>query len=199
MENKTSGSSDQSTEELVVLLIKEVEALRLHVADLEAHTLRLDRLFHPFVGFLAASLFSIGFTLFSLVFFKRQEQYFYLTYIVPIGFPFVGFLFDRINFAIGKNFSRFKDYFPNLIDVLIVALGIARTVIRIPLISGHALFLTYALLTVKSWWVRIPTAIVLLEVAYFKILVWHDVTIVGGIIVGVIGFLLRKRSTKQTE
>ncbi|MBI4672920.1 MAG: hypothetical protein HY741_14795 [Chloroflexi bacterium] len=58
----------------------------------------------------------------------------------------------------------------------------------IPWYSGHALFLTYACLTSTTLFVRLAALAVLLEVAWFKIVVWDfDLTLFGGIALGVCG------------
>jgi len=51
----------------------------------------------------------------------------------------------------------------------------------IPFFSGHALFLSYALLTMRSKLAKVTALVVLLEVAYLKIFVWQDATLLGGI------------------
>jgi len=98
-------------------------------------------------------------------------------YFAPIGVPFVAFLFDR---AQHRNDIRWW------IDVPLVGLALLRAAYPIPIVSGHSLFLTYALLTSRSWVTRVTAFIVLLEVIYLKTFIWRDVTLVGGIIVGLL-------------
>jgi hypothetical protein len=61
-----------------------------------------------------------------------------------------------------------------------------RAILPIPFISGHALFLTYALLTTQTRLARWTAIIILIQVAAIKIFVWHDPTLLGGITVGIL-------------
>jgi hypothetical protein len=100
-------------------------------------------------------------------------------YVVPIIVPFVAFLFDR------AEHWRNSVYIKSMIDVFVVGTAIGRVVANVPLISGHTLFLTYALFTSRSYVVKISAALVMLQTAYLKYFVWHDwVTSTSGIIVG---------------
>jgi hypothetical protein len=67
-----------------------------------------------------------------------------------------------------------------VIDLAIVVVALARAAGFIPLVSGHVLFLTYALVTGNSWVVRVPAALVLIHVLYLKIFLWHDLLSLGG-------------------
>ncbi|MHC1784204.1 MAG: hypothetical protein AB9891_15870 [Anaerolineaceae bacterium] len=180
MEPSTPPPVDQQ----LSVLKEEVAELRARLIRLEKYSLRWDDLFRPEIGFLAACLLSIALSIFCLVTKQGDELSYYLTYIVPIGFPFVGFLFDRLDRFFLQRPSRLANFIPYLIDLIVVVVAILRMVVEVPFISGHALLLTYALFTVKSWWVRIPAAVVLLEVIYLKAFVWHDITLYGGIVVG---------------
>ena len=107
--------------------------------------------------------------------FDGQRRVFWLYYFVPIGVPFVAFLLDR---AQRWGILTWRHY---PIDVTVVALSLARAAWPVPLISGHTLFLAYALLTTRSVVARVFAALVLVEVFVLKILVWHDwVTWIGG-------------------
>ena len=64
-----------------------------------------------------------------------------------------------------------------LIDLVVIALSLIRALVPLPLVSGHALFLSYALLTVPSVVVRTSAALVLLEVIYLKIFIWQATTL----------------------
>ncbi len=78
----------------------------------------------------------------------------------------------------------YKEYTHWWLDIPIISLALLRSIFLIPLISGHALFLTYALFTARMRVTRVLAAIILLEVAWFKIFAWHDTTIIGGVCVG---------------
>jgi len=111
-----------------------------------------------------------------------QDQRFFLFYCVPIVVPFVAFLFDRAERIAEMNLVRWAA------DVVVLALSLARFkgmggLPVIAVISGHALFLTHALLTARSWVVRVTAAIVMLQVIYVK-LPAGDLSLYGGILVG---------------
>lgn len=100
-------------------------------------------------------------------------------YVVPIVVPFVAFLFDRT--------ERFRQSFfiQHLADIVVVGTAMGRVLGNIPFVSGHTLFLTYALLTSRSLVVRITAALVMLQTIYLKYFVWHDfVTSTNGIVLG---------------
>jgi hypothetical protein len=68
-----------------------------------------------------------------------------------------------------------------------------RVIGHVPLISGHALFLTYSLLSARSRVAQITAFAVLLQVIYLKLFVWHDlITPSGGILLGSGAALLRQ-------
>lgn len=137
----------------------------------------MDRLFQPANGLIAALLFAALFAAVCLVTFEGQRLFFYLYYFVPISVPFVGFLFDRAQ----RYTAGFRSSLLAVgIDALVVGLALVRAVYALPWISGHALFLVYAVLTVRSRWARIPAVLVLAQVVYLKIFVWHDLTLLGG-------------------
>jgi hypothetical protein len=73
-----------------------------------------------------------------------------------------------------------------LIDLPILVLSLTRAVNYTYLlyISGHALFLTYAFVTSHTTVVRVTAAIVMIEVAYFKIEIQRDPSLFGGMALG---------------
>jgi hypothetical protein len=100
-------------------------------------------------------------------------------YVVPIVVPFLAFLFDRT--------ERFRQstFIQYLADIVVVGMAMGRVLGNIPFVSGHTLFLTYALLTSHSLVVRITAALVMLQTIYLKYFVWHDfVTSTNGIVLG---------------
>jgi hypothetical protein len=147
--------------------------------------------FHPltvlFFSLIGASLYAFYATLrFSGD--KLSGIYFY---VVPIVIPFVAFLFDRA--------ERFRQ--SNLIqltvDILVVGTAMWRVIGNVPFISGHALFLTYALLSTGSRVAQITAAIVMLQVIYLKYIVWHDwITLTSGIVLGLLTALITWRFRK---
>lgn len=66
-----------------------------------------------------------------------------------------------------------------------------RVVGKVPFVSGHTLFLTYAIMGPASPVTRITDSLVMLEVIYLKYFVWHDpVTSSAGITLGAIAALM---------
>lgn len=132
------------------------------------------RLASPFVA-LGLALSAAGlFALASALFLQGDLRDLLVYYFAPVGVPFVCFLADRLQY-------------PGLplLDVPVVILALLRAAFPIPLISGHSLFLTYALLTTRTWVARITAVAVLAQVVYLKAFAWHDATIVGGAALGV--------------
>jgi hypothetical protein len=116
---------------------------------------------------------------------KLSNQY---LYVVPIVAPFVAFLCDRA--------ARFhqSSVIQLVIDVLVVGTAMWRVFGNVPYISGHALFLTYALLSTNTRVAQVTAAVVLLEVIYLKLFVWHDVvTPFSGLALGAVAALIARR------
>lgn len=151
------------------------------------------RLFHSAVvlaiALFAAAMFALAITLV----FDGDLRWFLLYYFVPIAVPFVAFLFDRV--------ERWQGLPRRIgwIDLPILILALLRSIFPIPLISGHALFLTYALFTTRSAVARITAAIVLLQVIVIKIFYWQDATVFGGIILGLGGWRVWVRFCQRQE
>jgi len=109
-------------------------------------------------------------------------------YTLPIVVPFIAFLFDRAS-EIGK-----ASPIGFVVDALVVGTALMRVFSSLPFVSGHALFLTYAMLRPGSLVTRITATIVMLEVVYLKFFVWHDlITPVTGITLGLIAALVVRR------
>ncbi len=149
-------------------------------------------IFHPFMVIGASFAAALSFALLVTLRFEGDTRYFYLYYFLPVGIPFVAYLFDRYAIWMGRNWVC------KGIDVIVMALSLARAVIAIPLISGHALFLTYAILSARTWVTRTLALIVMFQVAYLKLFIWHDTTFWGGIIFGAIAGLCFQYAYKLT-
>jgi hypothetical protein len=111
--------------------------------------------------------------------FSSGELYQRTFYVVPIVVPFVAFIFDRA--------ERLHEVhlFQLVTDALIIGLAMGRVVGNVPYISGHTLFLTYALLTARSRVLLVTAGMVMLHAVYLKYIVWHDwVTSTVGIVLG---------------
>ncbi|MEO8606394.1 MAG: hypothetical protein ABI690_00810 [Chloroflexota bacterium] len=133
-------------------------------------------IFHPATVLTVALVSAAIFAAVSYVTFDGDLRDLLVYYFAPIGVPFIAFLFERA--------ERWPDV-PWLMDIPLVIVSFMRAVFPIPFISGHALFLSYALLTTRTRVARWTAIVVLIQVAYMKIFVWHDPTIVGGIVLGI--------------
>ncbi len=134
-------------------------------------------LFHPIFVLCVSISASLLFAAFAIWRYQGEWRDLLVFYFAPIGVPFVAFLFDR---------AQHRREMRWWIDIPVVGLALLRSAYPIPLVSGHSLFLTYALLTSRSWVTRLTAFIVLLQVIYLKMFVWHDATLIGGIIGGVL-------------
>src|SRR5690349_11762015 len=115
--------------------------------------------FHPifvlFVSLTAAMLFAS----YAIWRYEGEWRDLLLYYFAPIGVPFVAYLFDRA--------ERWREVVW-FIDIPVVILALLRSAYPIPIVSGHSLFLTYALFTTRSWVARLTAALILIEVIYLK-------------------------------
>ncbi len=144
--------------------------------------------FHPAVV-LTSSLLGAGlYALYATLRFPADKIPGQYLYVVPIVVPFVAFLFDR-----AERFRR-SPLLRIIVDVLVVGTSVWRAVGHVPFVSGHALFLTYALLSSRSRPAQVTAAAVMLEVIYLKYFVWHDwVTPTTGMLLGAATALLVRR------
>src|SRR5258708_3771273 len=85
---------------------------------------------------------------------------YHLYYTVPVGIPFIAFLFDRSDRCATTSPVQRR------LDGAVVFLAVLRSVTTHYLFffSGHALFLTYSVLTSRSLIVRISAALIAVEV-----------------------------------
>lgn len=104
-----------------------------------------------------------------------------LVYSVPMAVPFIAFLADRI--LRQSHRSRW-------LDVPVVLLALSRTIAPVPFISGHALFLTYSLLTTRTWLARISA--MLIYVVWVKWLL-KDISLLGGMALGLVAVIVFHR------
>ncbi len=144
--------------------------------------------FRPLIVLGVSLVAALLFALLVIACFGGDARLYLLGYFMPIGIPFVACLFDRA--------ERWRSLHPiqQAVDLAVLAISLVRIAISVPLVSGHALFLTHALLSSRSWVVRGTAAAVLLEVGYLKIFLFHDdITLVGGIILGCITALAWRR------
>jgi len=158
-------------------------------AALQGTSLKIRSLiFHPFV----VLVLSIGAALLYAVWITRrfgdQDLQNQFVYVVPIVVPFFSFLLDR-----AEQFHKLR-IAGLAIDLVVVGTAIMRVVGNVPFVSGHTLFLSYAILGPASRVTRITASLVMLEVIYLKYFVWHDpITSTSGIVLGTIGALIARR------
>lgn len=165
-------------------LWRENQSLRAQIDSLQRSAITWDFFARPWV-ILTLSLAAAGaFAAYVFMSIPIDQRRFFFLYLVPIAVPFTAFLLDRVARLPNTPAGQWA------IDVPVLALSLARGVYSIPLISGHALFLTYALLTTRSWVARFAAAVVLGEVAYLKLFVWHDLTFFGGLLLGAMTALI---------
>jgi hypothetical protein len=143
-------------------------------------------IFHPLIVLGLSLTGAASYALYATLRFPSGSlwgQYFYVT---PIVVPFAAFLFDRA--------ARLRQVTASqlIVDVLVVGTAIWRVIGHVPYISGHALFLTYALLSTRSRVAQLAAAVVMLQVIYLKYIVWGDwITSTNGIALGILAALAR--------
>jgi hypothetical protein len=148
-------------------------------------------LFFSFAGASLYALYMLRSAGFKPSVFNFSGSFFY---VVPIIVPFVAFLFDRAEHLAQSRVIK------HIIDILVVAAAIGRVVANLPFISGHTLFLTYALFCSRSRLVKISAAVVMLQVLYLKYIVWHDwVTSTSGIVFGLLAAYIANRFEPQRK
>jgi hypothetical protein len=155
-----------------------------------AHSL----VFHPFVVLLLSIGGALCYALWVTYRFGGHNLTSQYVYVVPIIVPFVSFLLDR-----AEQFHRFK-ISGVAVDFVVVGTAIMRVVGNVPMVSGHTLFLTYAMLGPASKVTRITASLVMLEVVYLKYFVWHDaISSSTGIVLGTIAALISHRFGRKRE
>jgi hypothetical protein len=126
--------------------------------------------------------------------FSSGDLYQRTFYVVPIVVPFVAFIFDRAERFHEVQFLQFAT------DALIIGLALGRVVGNVPYVSGHTLFLTYALLSARSRVLLVTAGVVMLQVVYLKYIVWHDwLTSTCGIVLGTLAALGAWRPSRSYE
>ena len=147
--------------------------------------------FHPLTVLLFSLIGASLYTFYATLRYSGDNLSGIYFYVVPIVIPFVAFLFDRAERFRQSNLIRLA------VDILVVGTAMWRVIGNVPFISGHALFLTYALLSTRSRVAQITAGIVLLQVIYLKYIVWHDwITPTSGIVLGMIAALITRRFGK---
>lgn len=151
------------------------------------------RLFHPAVVMAVALGAALVAATLTRIVFDGEREGFILYYSVPIGVPFVAFLFDRAERRAHRSWRLW------LVDAPVIALSLTRAVVPIPHISGHVLFLAYTLLTARTAVARWTAAAIMIQVAYLKIVLWQDPTVFGGVLLGAVAALAFRRGAEARE
>jgi len=137
--------------------------------------------FHSLTALITASLATLLFI--GLMWFwprfAGEGRFYLLYYHAPIGFAFVVYVFDRVAHRDSFNLLQWA------LEAAVVLLALSRTIWPLPFFSGHALFLTYAFATTPRPLVRWVTGLVLADVVYMKSFVLHDMTLIGGALLGI--------------
>jgi hypothetical protein len=151
-------------------------------------------IFHPFVVLLLSITGALLYAVWATWRFggpNLQSQY---IYVVPIIVPFLSFLLDRSERIKRASTTGLA------IDFLVVGTSMMRVIGDVPYVSGHTLFLTYAILGPASRVTRITASLVMLEVIYLKYFVWHDlITSSTGIVLGTIAAVIARRFRRKVE
>jgi hypothetical protein len=148
-------------------------------------------LLHPFVAPVSSLLATLLFVILIILRYDGERRHYLLYYFAPLVIPFVAYLFDRL-----KNWDTIRNA-QRLIDIFVLVVSLLRLFIAIPFISGHALLLTYIVLSTQSLFSRVTAALVLLEVFYIKIFIWNDITFFGGALTGILAAILFGRVRKK--
>ena len=144
---------------------------------------------HPFVVSAIGLASCAAWALYSGLRFPPEKAALNYVYHVPIVFPLVTFVLER---------SRSKSRTHSLslaLDAVVVVLAMWRIIGNVPILSGHALFLSYAALTCRTRLTRFAALLVLAETFVLKVFVWHDsASFVAGITLGLVVVLARRWS-----
>lgn len=110
--------------------------------------------------------------------FTGPTRSFLLGYFAPIVVPLVLWSLER------WELRRQQSWPQHCLDALVLVVGSLRAMGQFPLVSGHALFLVYAICTTRSPFVMVTAFAVLAEVVFLKLFVWHDLTLWPGLLAG---------------
>ena len=99
----------------------------------------------------------------------RQPSLRYYVYNVPIAVPFVLFLEERWRLHRATHSTRRR-----ALDLAVLALSLTRAFYPVPYVSGHVLFLGYATFTAQTALSRAAAALVLTQVLFMKLALFHE-------------------------
>jgi hypothetical protein len=116
--------------------------------------------------------------------FNGAGRFILLAYHLPIGLAFSMFVLTE-----AANFR--KDHVArHFTSILVTGLSLLRALMEVPFYSGHAFFITYMVLVTESLAARIIALLVLLDVIYVKVWLLHDPTVWGGMVLGLVAFII---------
>jgi hypothetical protein len=121
---------------------------------------------------------AVAFAVLVTLRFTGPMRSFLIGYFAPIVVPFVLWLIERWDLRASYTRPQFG------LDALVLVVSALRATDHFPLVSGHALFLVYALGTTRSPIVLATAMVVLAEVVFLKLFVWRDITLWVGVVVG---------------
>ena len=150
------------------------------------------RPWHPGLVLAAGLLGSGAWAVWSNIHFSGPKLERNLLYVVPIVCPFVTYWLDRAGRI--STTPRWRV----VLDAVVTLTAMWKVIGDVPLISGHALFLSYATMTAQTRVTFVVSLVALLETLYLKIWVWHDwVTLSTGLLLGVAAGLLAWTGTRH--
>ena len=148
--------------------------------------------FHPAVILLTSLAGAAAYAVWASSRFSGETLSSQYIYVVPIIVPFIAFLLDRAAEIRTVGFRVL------VIDASVIIISILRARGYVPFVSGHVLFLTYAIVRRGSFVTRVTAALVMVETLYLKLFVWHDlVSPAGGLILALIAAALTQRLTNM--
>ncbi|HKP36135.1 MAG TPA: hypothetical protein VJT71_04700 [Pyrinomonadaceae bacterium] len=149
---------------------------------------RNNLVFHPIAVSIVSVLFVLSYALWMRWRFPGGDLTNHYVYVLPIIVPFVAFLFDRARLIRDTGLLQWT------LEILLVGVSILRMLGHVPFVSGHTLFLSYAIAAPGSRLTRITAVLVMMQVIYLKLFVWHDfITPVTGIFLGTVVALIVRR------
>lgn len=108
-----------------------------------------------------------------------QPRSYRLSYFLPATVMGVLFFFDRLPRASWLGWGILG------VDLTIAAAAFYRVFEPVFFYSGHAMFMTYAMLTVRSRTAFVLALIILLQTIWLKLVVWpFDLSLPGGLLIG---------------
>ena len=135
---------------------------------------------NPILRFVVAIFLGAFASVMDIIFHLPGEASFVFFYFFPVFVAFFLYLFDRLEYGRETLWLQWG------IDGVVILFSILRAFYEIPIISGHAFFLTFAFITIRSLSSRVFMLLVWFQVMYLKIAVLHDSTFLGGFMAGLI-------------